>query len=174
MNKKVSIGVTLALIIISIALTVSITTVVAMRQFNSIVSDVGKRQVMFGYITDIDKLVREHLQNIDEEKLRTSLAKGYIAGLDDPYAAYLSADEYAAELSAQEGKVTGFGVELLRSNTGEIVVSGVQKNSPAAAAGLQKYDVITAVDSTPIAEIGLTEALKRLANNKKIILTYTR
>ena len=58
MNKKVSIGVTLALIIISIALTVSITTVVAMRQFNSIVSDVGKRQVMFGYITDIDKLVR--------------------------------------------------------------------------------------------------------------------
>ena len=34
MNKKVSIGVTLALIIISIALTVSITTVVAMRQFN--------------------------------------------------------------------------------------------------------------------------------------------
>ena len=84
MNKKVSIGVTLALIIISIALTVSITTVVAMRQFNSIVSDVGKRQVMFGYITDIDKLVREHLQNIDEEKLRTSLAKGYIAGLDDP------------------------------------------------------------------------------------------
>ena len=38
MNKKVSIGVTLALIIISIALTVSITTVVAMRQFNSIVS----------------------------------------------------------------------------------------------------------------------------------------
>ena len=164
MNKQVSIGVTLALIIISIALTVSITTVVAMRQFNSIVSDVGKRQVMFGYITDIDKLVREHLQNIDEEKLRTSLAKGYIAGLDDPYAAYLSANEYAAELSAQEGKVTGFGVE----------VSGVQKNSPAAAAGLQKYDVITAVDSTPIAEIGLTEALKRLANNKKIILTYTR
>lgn len=174
MNKKVSIGVTLALVIIAIALTVSITTVVAMRQFNNIVSDVGKRQVMLNYIIDMDKLVREHLQNIDEEKLRTSLAKGYIAGLDDPYAAYLSADEYTAELSAREGKVTGFGVELLRSNTGEIVVSSVQKNSPAAAAGLQKYDVITAVDSTAVAEMGLTEVRNRLAHNKKIILTYTR
>ena len=174
MNKKVSIGVTLALIIISVALTVSITTVVAMRQFNNIVNDVGKRQVMLDYVTEIDKLVREHVSNLDEEKLRTALAQGYIDGIDDPYAAYLTADEYATELSAKEGKVTGFGVELTRSSSGEIVVSQVQKNSPAAAAGLQRYDVITAVDSVPIAQLGLTEARSRLAGNKKIILTYTR
>ena len=117
MNKKVSIGVTLALIIISVALTVSITTVVAMRQFNNIVNDVGKRQVMLDYVTEIDKLVREHVSNLDEEKLRTALAQGYIDGIDDPYAAYLTADEYATELSAKEGKVTGFGVELTRSSS---------------------------------------------------------
>ena len=60
MNKKVPLGATLALIIITIALTVSVTMVIAMRQFNSTMSDVGQRQVMFEYITDIDKTVRQH------------------------------------------------------------------------------------------------------------------
>ena len=47
MNKKIPLGATIALIIISVALTISVTMVIAMRQFNSKVSDVGKRQVMF-------------------------------------------------------------------------------------------------------------------------------
>ena len=40
MNKKSSIGATIALMIISIALTISVTMVVAMRTFNSSVNDV--------------------------------------------------------------------------------------------------------------------------------------
>ncbi len=68
MNKKVPLGATLALIIITIALTVSVTMVIAMRQFNSTMSDVGQRQLMFEYITDIDKAVRQHYAgSIDEE-----------------------------------------------------------------------------------------------------------
>ena len=174
MNKKVSIGVTISLVVVAIALTISVTMVVAMRQFSSMVNDVGKRQVMFDYITDIDKLVRQHFSNIDEEKLRTSLAKGYIDGIDDPYAAYLTAEEYKVELEAREGKITGFGIEVTRAKSGEIIISGLEKNSPAAAAGLQKWDVVTAVDGTPIDEVGLSTLREKLAGSKKVIITYDR
>lgn len=48
-------------------------------------SDVGQRQVMFEYITDIDKTVRQHYAGtIDEEKLRAALTKGYVEGLAIP------------------------------------------------------------------------------------------
>ena len=174
MSKKVSIGVTISLVAISIAVTISVTMVVAMRQFSSLVNDVGKRQVMFDYITDIDKLVRQHCSDIDEEKLRTSLAHGYIDGIDDPYAAYLTAEEYKTELERQEGKTTGFGIEVTRAKNGSIVVSKLEKNSPAAAAGLQKWDVVTAVDGTPIDEVGLSAFRDKLASNQKIIVTYER
>ena len=46
MNKKISIGATVALIIISIALTISVTMVVAMRVFNSSLYVLNNRQVL--------------------------------------------------------------------------------------------------------------------------------
>ena len=174
MSKKVSIGVTISLVLVSIALSISVTMVVAMRHFSSMVNDVGKRQVMFDYITDIDKLVRQHCSNIDEEKLRTSLAQGYIDGIDDPYAAYLTADEYKAVLEQKEGKVTGFGIEVTRDKEGKVVISALEKNSPAAAAGFQRGDVVTAVDGTPIADVGITDFREKLASSQKIIISYDR
>ena len=174
MNKKVSIGVTIALAFLAMALTASVTMIIAMRHFSSLVSDPAKRQAMFEYVTEIDKLVRQHNTNIDEEKLRTALAKGYIDGINDPYAAYLTADEYKAELEAKEGKLIGYGVEVARSKDGAIVVTGVQKNSPAAAAGLQKGDIVTALDGTPVSELGLVSVRTRLTEGTKIIITFER
>ena len=81
MNKKVSLGVTLTLIFISIAMTLSITMVVAMRHFGTMQSDLQQRVTMFDYLNDIDKTARQNY-TIDEEKLRAALSKGYIEGLD--------------------------------------------------------------------------------------------
>ena len=55
MNKKVSLGVTLALIFLSIAMTVSITVVIAMRHFGTMQMDLQQRVTMFDYVNDIDK-----------------------------------------------------------------------------------------------------------------------
>ena len=44
MSKKVSVGVLLTAVLLSIALTVSVTMVIAIRYFNSTVSDVTQRQ----------------------------------------------------------------------------------------------------------------------------------
>lgn len=137
MNKKISIGATIALMIISIALTISVTMVVAMRIFNSSVNDVTQRRTMYQYVTEIDKAVRPHyLGTIDEEKLRTALARGYVDGIGDPYAAYLSADEYKAVQQARSGKLTGYGYRAVPDGRRHAADHGPSVSSRRAASAV--------------------------------------
>ncbi len=82
MNKKISLGVAITVIILAVALTLSATMVLSMRYFSSLVSSVGQRQAMYDYIDEIDASARQYY-TIDEEKLRTALAEGYIGGLNE-------------------------------------------------------------------------------------------
>lgn len=175
MNRKISLGAALALIIIAVALTVSITMVIAMRNFNYNISKVSERQAMFDYITDVDKEVRQNfLGEINEDRLRASLANGYIKGIGDPYAAYLTADEYRKETDRLAGKKTGFGIEITQFEDGSIVISSVHKNSAADKAGLKKGDVITQFDGKNISAYSFAEVGSRLGKPQKIKLSVSR
>lgn len=175
MNKKVPLGATLALIIITIALTVSVTMVIAMRQFNSTMSDVGQRQLMFEYITDIDKAVRQHYAgSIDEEELRAALAKGYVEGIGDPYAAYFTAAEYQAETDRMAGTHNGLGLEFALTSSGQIRVSRVHVDSSAERAGVRKGDILTAVDGETVTPERYAGLESQLENVSRVILTISR
>lgn len=173
MNKKVSLGVTLALIFLSIAMTVSITVVIAMRHFGTMQTDLQQRVEMFDYINDIDKIARQNYI-IDEERLRAALFRGYVEGLGDPYAAYLTASEYQAAQNAAAGKQTGFGLEVTLTKENMVVVSVCDNGSPAALSGVQKGDVVTAADGEEVS-VETFEALQhKLRENSKILLSLTR
>ncbi len=174
MNKKVSLGATLALIIVAMALTVSVTMVVAMRYFNTNVNDLAKKQVMFDNIADVDTAVRQQYGNIDEQKLRAALAQGYISSVGDPYAAYLSASEYKKAQEIQKGEVTGVGIEATLASDGRIVATLIHKNSAAERAGMQEGDVITAIDGTAVNPSDFAAVESKLESASKIILTAQR
>ncbi len=173
MNKKVSLGVTLALIFLSIAMTVSITVVIAMRHFGTMQTDLQQRVEMFDYINDIDKIARQNY-TIDEEKLRTALFHGYVEGLGDPYAAYLTASEYQAAQNQATGKQTGFGLEVTLTKEKDIVVSVCDNGSPAALSGVQKGDIVTAADGEAVSAETLESLQQKLRENSKILLSLTR
>ena len=165
MSKKVSVGVLLTAVLLSIALTVSVTMVIAIRYFNSTVSDVTQRQAMFDYVTDVDKIVRYHYYGtIDEEKLRSALGEGYIDGIGDPYAAYLSAEEYREALDTLAGKQTGFGLDVALSDNGRIVITRVHPQSTADKAGIQAGDVITAVNGNDVSASAFSQVNRTLAD----------
>lgn len=175
MSKKVSIGVLLTAVILSIALTMSITMVVAIRYFNSTVSDVTQRKAMFDYVTEVDQIVRyNYVGTIDEEKLRTALGKGYIDGIGDPYAAYLSATEYQEALDTLKGKQTGFGLEVSLSDNGRIVITRVHPHSTADKTGIQKGDVLTAINGSEVSASDFTQVNRTLADASKVILSVNR
>ena len=149
--------------------------VIAMRQFNSTMSDVGQRQLMFEYITDIDKAVRQHYAgSIDEEELRAALAKGYVEGIGDPYAAYFTAAEYQAETDRMAGTHNGLGLEFALTSSGQIRVSRVHVDSSAERAGVRKGDTLTAVDGEMVTPERYAGLESQLENVSRVILTVSR
>ena len=173
MNKKISLGVAITLVIISMALTLSITMVVAMRHFSFMVNDVGQKKEMYTYIDEIDKKVRNNY-TINEEQLRAALAQGYIDGLNDPYAAYLTTAEYQQVQIRQSGSLTGFGLEIAQSRDNQVVVSDVFKGSPAAQSGVQQGDILKAVDGETVNPEEVDALRAKLSSAAKVVLSVYR
>ena len=172
MNKKVSLGVAVTVVILAIALTVSATMMLSMRYFSSMVSDVGQRQAMYDYIDEIDSVARKHYA-IDEEKLRAALAEGYVDGLGDGYAEYLSAEEYKTIQNTLAGNRSGFGFEVTVSEDNRLVISAVDVNSPAALSGIVKGDTLLAIDGETVDGSLYTEAQSKLSGTGKLMLTIS-
>ncbi len=173
LNKKVPLGATLALIIIAMALTVSVTMVVAMRYFNSNVSALAQKQNMYDSIADVDTAVRQQY-TLDEEKLREALARGYISSVGDPYAAFLTADEYKKAQDVLAGNSTGFGIDMTLSAEGQAVITRIHRDSAADKAGMQVGDVMTALDGTAVTAENFASLQSKLDTATKVMVTVSR
>ncbi len=174
MKRKISISTTITLILLTAALTVSLTMLLAMRLFNSQLQLVGQRQAMYAHINDVDKKVRQYYPDLDEEALRQGITQGYIYGLNDPYAVYYNPARWLAEKTRLAGKATNIGLSLSLDSQLRIVVSRVQVDSAAGKAGVKAGDVITAVDGTPVAEKSLSELQTLINTAEKVLLTIQR
>lgn len=147
MGKKITLGTAITLIIIAIAITVSLTMVLALRSFNEKVSSITERENMFAKFTEIDNYVRQNRKDdIDEKELMDSVAKGYIDGIDDPYALYMNTEAYAAYVAASSQTVAGVGISSSMDSDGYMLVNKVYEGSTAAGAGILAGDLIIKVD----------------------------
>lgn len=178
MKKRVSLSTTLALIFISIALSVSLTMVFAMEKFSTTVNEVSKRQAMYDYLTEVDKTVRQNYNGtIDEVTLQEDVVTAYMKAIGDSYADYLTADEYADYLKESSGSKEGYGISLAQvGNAGMITVVNVDKGSPADSAGLKIGDVLSAIEGETISHTSkdLLSAREYLNDTVKILLTVER
>ncbi len=174
MKRKISLSTTLTLILLTVALTVSLTMLLAMRHFNNQLQMVSQRQAMYSHINDVDKKVRAYYPNLDEESLRKGITQGYIYGLNDPYAVYYDPARYAAEKLRLAGKANNVGVILSLDGEARVVVSRVQPNSAAGKAGVQKGDIVTAVDGASVAGKSLSELQTLMNTSTKVLLSVQR
>lgn len=163
MSKKFSFGAVIALMAITAAVTVSLTYVVAMNRFNSMVADVNERQAMYAKLSEIDQNVRQNfIGKIDETKLSDGISTGYIAGLLDSHGQYMNAAKYKEYLSGNSGKYIGIGVETVQDADSNMEVTEVFPGSAAEKGGVLKGDVIVKVDDKEVKRIGYSEALTAL------------
>ena len=132
-NKKFSLSAVITLLILVVALAISITMMIAMRYFNQQVNAVTQKQALYAHITDIDNKVRTYYPTLDEEQLRSALAAGYVAGLQDPYARYYSTDAYKQALLLREGRAAGVGIHLKTDAQSRLVVDTLDADAAAAA-----------------------------------------
>lgn len=163
MSKKLSLGAAVSLAAIASAITVSLTYVYAMNSFNSKVSDVNARQAMYAKLSEIDQKARQdYVGTINEPALTDAICAGYVAGLGDSHAQYLSAEKYKEYLAANNVKSVGVGIKTVQDDDGNMEVIEVMPNSPAEKAGIKKGDTIVSMDGKEIPRITYADALNRM------------
>lgn len=175
MNHKVSVGVTISIAAIVCALTFVVTSFLTLQGFNEKVQAVKEKAEKYERLEALDTYVREHYysEELDEEALMNGILKGYVAGLDDPYSTYMTAEEYSAKMTRESGQTIGIGVTVTKADDGMIQVVSVQENSPAEEAGVQPEDRIIAVDGASVAELGYDTAVDHVKGDEGTTVSLT-
>ncbi len=175
MNRKISLGLAIALMAIAAAITFIISTSYSMNIYNNLVADVQQRAEMYQKLEQIDSYVRAYYDGtIDEDKLIEALAEGYISIIEDAEADYMTAQEYAVYKERQSGTHLGIGV-YTREDGGYPTVTEVLANSPASASGISVGDTIVEINGQSCLDIGYQESceLLRSASGTQLEVTLT-
>ena len=163
MSRKLSWGAIIAIVAIAVSITVSLTYVYAMKNFNSKVADINERQAMYTKLSEIDQKTRQkYIGKVDETVLNDGICAGYVAGLDDIQAKYLSAEKYKEYLTSNKAKSIGVGIRTAKDDDGNMEVIEVMPNSPAEKSGIKKGDTIVSIDDKEIVRITYGDALNKL------------
>lgn len=153
MNKKISVGLCISLVIIFVTLTFAATMVASKQIFSGIMNNISQRSQAYQSVDEISQIVSNYFYGSvsDQNKLNGALTEGYVNGLGDPNSRYLDATEYASYTGMLEGGVTGAGIESAYNyQQAQLVVTYVYEGSPAEKSGVQAGDVITAINNTTV------------------------
>ncbi len=97
-----------------------------------------------------DVIFQDFYGTIPEERTRTYGAiKGSIQTLQDPYTYFIEPEPAVREQERLEGKFGGIGAYLHLNDQGQVVLDPMV-DRPAARAGIQKGDILLAIDGQPV------------------------
>lgn len=175
MNRKVPLGVTIALMIIAVSVAITISQIISVAYYNKDYTDVAALRQAYTKLNEIDDIVSENYVNsTDPDRIADGMAMGYIAALDDKWGAYMTADEYKETLQSMMGKNIGIGINIYQDiDTGYIYISYVMENTPAASSGLQRGDLICKVNGTDVNEMGYSEAVNSIRGKSGESVSFT-
>lgn len=131
----------------------------------------SKMEVLEKYVDD------NYLFDIDTEKVENGIYKGYIAGLEDPYSAYYTSQEYTRLAESVNGAYSGIGVAVsMNAETQQVVIVQVYENTPAANAGVLAGDLISKVNGEDVTGMSLSDVVSRTKGEEgsSVVLTVFR
>lgn len=188
MNKKISLGVAISLVAIGCAITFVLTWAVSLNVYNSKIGTAEKYEGMYAKLREIDAAVRNnYIGTLNEDKIENSVIDGYVEGLGDRYASYMSSASYYEIQQANEGVILGAGFEVEDDGSGYLKITSVYKGSSAELNGILAGDVITEIDGKNLlsmekgtaeerlsGEVGTRIALKLLRNGEEVAVNLIR
>ncbi len=154
MNRKISLGLCISVVVIAVAATFALTMIFSKQIYNSIISNISQRSRSYESAEEINRLISNYFYgDLDEynNNLASSLAQGYVSGLNDENSYYMTATEYDAYMKKLDGGIIGVGIESAYDHAAnQLLVSYVYEGSSAESEGLRAGDIITAVDNITV------------------------
>ena len=109
----------------------------------------------------IDAIEDDFIRKVDDDELRERSLKAIVEALDDRFSNYLTPREAKEFEDSVAGEFEGVGMAVDEHKRGLEVVN-VFENSPAKKAGIEKGELITAVDDRSIAGVSAEVATGRI------------
>lgn len=154
MSKKISIGITIAVLLISVAVSCFVSINVVVRHYNELLVDLPQRAEQYSNLADIEELVRrEYFGNFDSSVIDESLARGFLNGLEDSFCYYISAEDFEDYSNLIKGKLSGVGINAYyEKTTDNLVVSSIVESSPAEGTEIKKDTQIVSINGKDVSE----------------------
>lgn len=164
MSKKIPIGITVALLAVSILISSALTLFLTVEHYDELLRDLPQRSQQYIMLSDVDELVRrEYFGKIDSDNIDESLAKGYLNGLDDTYCYYIAPEDYENYTNMIKGKLPGIGITAyFDMESSRLIISDVDSGSPAQQAGLEKEMYIFSISGKEVTIENYEELLSEL------------
>jgi carboxyl-terminal processing protease len=114
------------------------------EEAGSIIGDNQGSSKLSGKLETIIELFETYsYYKIDEEVLCRALVRGMEFSINDRYAEYYDAEEYALMTAENQGETQGIGVTVIENADHKCIeIISVLPNSPALAAGVEPGDLI--------------------------------
>ncbi|ODS71700.1 MAG: peptidase S41 [Acidovorax sp. SCN 68-22] len=166
MGQKLKIASWIGIGVVAGALTtVSLQTVARGAMSPLPLEEIQQLSAVFGLIKT------DYVEPVDDKKLITDAISGMVSSLD-PHSQYFDKKSFAEFREGTTGRFVGLGIEITQEDGLIKIVSPIE-GSPAFRAGLKTNDLITKIEDTPVKNLTLSEAVKRMRGQPQTQVTLT-
>ncbi len=181
MKKRISLSTLILLLIAAILLTAMSSCALADSYFRDENGDFvsSGEPAVDGKLEQIINLFKTYsYYEIDEEVLCRAMVSGMGLAINDRYAEYYDAEEFALTTAENQGETQGIGVTVIENADYKCIeIISVLPNSPALAAGVEPGDLIVYVgageNKESVSELGYYAALAKLQGVKGTLCEFT-
>ncbi|MGQ0531941.1 MAG: S41 family peptidase [Caulobacteraceae bacterium] len=117
------------------------------------------------------RVEQDYVTEIDETQAMEAAIQGMLASLD-PHSSYMNAADYRDMQTQTRGEYGGLGIEVT-SEEGVVRVVSPIDGTPAARAGIQAGDYLTAINGESIVGLTLNDAVQRMRGESGTDITVT-
>lgn len=117
------------------------------------------------FINNYNYILNNYYGDLNEDELLEQALSSILEKIDDPYAVYMDANESNNFNIHLTGSYKGIGIEVATLNsTGDLIITAVFHDSPAAKSGLQIGDIILKINDESLDNMSSTEFAKKVKN----------
>jgi carboxyl-terminal processing protease len=131
--------------------------------------DVYRQLELFADV--LGRVEQDYVTPVDDQAAIQAAIQGMLSSLD-PHSSYMDAAEYREMQTQTRGEYGGLGIEVTSEDGVVRVVSPID-GTPAARAGIQAGDYLTAIDGQSIVGLTLNEAVRRMRGESGSNITVT-
>lgn len=167
MNRKISLGIVIGLLVLAVAVSSAATVGVMTREYDRVLAGLPQKLERYEILDELDDIINKHYYGKSvESDIEQAIAQGYVSSLGDKGSKYMTAAQYASFLNERNGNISGIGIEYTRTAESYLEITSVDSSSPAAQAGIQAGDLIIAFDGIMLDAENYDSMVEKLTSEK--------